>query len=483
MRSPKKASPALSRNGARKPSVSLPLPPVALRFLIVLSVVYLILAGLFNAVSPFRSGPNGSINSNPDEQVHYEYVQQLASGHLPVFHAGGANYEAHQPPLYYLLCVPVDLAFRGLGENADADVIRWVSTLCGLALIWVVYFATRRYVADEPLFPVACAAFVALLPMNVSLCASISNDSLTNLVAAAGLWQLGRLCIEAENLISSRRWIREASVLGLIMGVGIWTKTSTLLLFPVGIAAMAVLALREPRLRKAAAAGAAAACAVGGAIGLPWLMRNTILYGDPVAQHIFVTAFGHTAHTHALMSQYRIAFDPARTRLVAITRAPFPGYHTSLIAFLAIWTLPWTFESFWGVFASMALFLPPSAYWLLAAASFASIIGAVIRLSREAGRMDSGRQALLWAYGAMIVLTAAAFVRFNLIFFQAQGRYFYTALLPIAFFFVLGLRQIEPKRYAYMMIGLVLAVILLLDVASIAMISNLFAQLASRHAG
>ena len=37
------------------------------------------------------------------------------------------------------------------------------------------------------------------------------------------------------------------------------------------------------------------------------------------------------------------------------------------------------------------------------------------------------------------------FLRFILTFFQAQGRYFYPALLPFAFFFVLGWRGLLPR--------------------------------------
>ena len=39
-----------------------------------------------------------------------QYVQTLASGHLPVFTDVMHGYENHQPPLYYALAVPVYLA-------------------------------------------------------------------------------------------------------------------------------------------------------------------------------------------------------------------------------------------------------------------------------------------------------------------------------------------------------------------------------------
>ncbi len=50
------------------------------------------------------------------------------------------------------------------------------------------------------------------------------------------------------------------------------------------------------------------------------------------------------------------------------------------------------------------------------------------------------------ALAAQIVFAGIAFLNYNVHFFQAQGRYLYPALLPLAFFFVLGWRGLLPRR-------------------------------------
>ena len=393
-----------------------------------------------------------------NEQVHVLYVEQMAGGHLPVFTPGGGNYEAHQPPLYYAICAPVYMATRSLGTRGPGqDLARCLDSDRSCASVGCTFFAVRELFANDPMTALFAAMFVALLPMNVSLAASVSNDSLTNLVMALGLWQLARIAANVRFWTDQRKLILQALLLGAIMGAGIWTKTSTLLLFPVTIVVLTTLAVRQPESRRPALAAMAVACVGGVAIGLPWLVRNTMLYGDPVAQHIFMTAFKNTAHPGQVM----------------------PAFHCdSLAQLFATVTIPWTFYSFWGVFASMSLFLPISIYGMLLAFSLASIMGAILWIRREGHTLDAPKQAMLWGYAVLISLSVAALVRFNLVFFQAQGRYLYSALVPIATFVVIGLRQLEPGAHRYKLVGLFYCALLLVDSASVFLVASHFATLA-----
>src|SRR5262249_58975395 len=66
-----------------------------------LLALYLALAAGYNLATPF--------GAPPDERPHSLYVDYLATQHsLPVLRREQRDaYEAHQPPLYYLLCLPV----------------------------------------------------------------------------------------------------------------------------------------------------------------------------------------------------------------------------------------------------------------------------------------------------------------------------------------------------------------------------------------
>ncbi len=389
-----------------------------------LILVYLLLAVAYSAITPAATPDQ----HNPDENAHMEYVMRVASGHLPVFTDPQHGYENHQPPLYYALCAPVYLAARGLGAAAATRAVRGVSIGLGALLIWVTFRCVATLFPGENALALGTAAFVGLLPGNVALSASVTNDTLTNLLCAVCLWRLAVLAA-AEQVKKEALW------LGLLLGGGIWIKTSALALFPVGLLAWYGLA-RQGRLpAKEALRGGGLSLGLGLLIGLPWLIRNTLLYGDPVAQHLFVTAFAGTAQ----------ADDVAHY-----------VFHGSVGGYLQ-GVARWTFASFWGVFDSMRLFwgqephgrtpspavaLPPL-YDFPALLSVPAVIGIALHL--RCRHLSTAQQVLMAAFAALSALVAFAFLRFNLTFFQAQGRYLYPALLPLAFFFVWGWQGLLPR--------------------------------------
>lgn len=396
-------------------------------------VVFAALAGMYCALTPAATADQ----HNPDENAHLLYVASLAAGHLPVFHAGDADYEAHQPPLYYALCAPVYALVHAAGPAAATQAVRGVSLMLGLALVVTVFLCVRALLPLEPLVALGTAAFVAWLPMNLSLSASVTNDALTNLVMALALW---RLAILARTLGLSpqdpRLLLRHALVLALLIGIGIWTKTSTLLLLPTVACAFYFFVKRGLVSPKDGARLAAISAGVGLLLGAPWLLRNQMLYGDPLAQHLFETAFQNTAQAPDLI---RYVFGGS-----------FGAY---------LWGVAqWTFASFWGVFDSMRLFwgqspshhppspaqpLPP-VYGDIGLCCLASL-GGLFLFVRRAPRLTAAQAALFSTFGVLVGLTWLAHLRFVLVFFQAQGRYWYPALLPLALFFVLGLRGFSAR--------------------------------------
>jgi len=404
--------------------------------LAVLVLAYLLLAGGYSAVTPAAMPEQ----HNPDENAHMQYVQTLASGHLPVFTDVMHGYENHQPPLYYALAAPVYLAAHGRGEATATRAVRALSILLGALLILASFWCVRTAFPDQLWLALGTAAGMGLLPGNVALSASVTNDALTNLLLAVGLGLLAKMVMAAE-ADERQRW---SLWLGVALGLGIWTKTSTLVLFPTVLLACYLLASRKLTTPAQAARAATIACGLGGLIGLPWLLRNQHIYHDPLAQHIFVSAFSNTAQ----------AGD--------IARALYGG---SLVSYLG-GVAQWTFASFWGGFDSMLLFWGqdprahkhpnergaysflahplPLPYTLLALLCLTAALGLFRALGRRAAYTPT-QNVLLAAFAVLTALTGIVFLRFILTFFQAQGRYWYPALLPLAFFFVLGWRGLLPR--------------------------------------
>lgn len=390
-------------------------------FLPLLILVYFALAVGYSIVTPAATADQ----HNPDENAHMEYIAKMAWGHLPVFTDPQHGYEFHQPPLYYALCVPVYLATRGHGEAAATKAVRSVSLLLGGLLIWVTFLAVAALVPEEPLAALGTAAFVGLLPSNLAVSASVTNDSLTTLICAVALWQFVRLIRSAESGFIAGKWSREAVWLGVTLGAGVWTKSLTFSLFPTVLIAFLLLARTGRISGRQAALGAGLAVGVGALLGLPWLARNTVLYGDPFAQHVLFVQLNNGGNN--------VPID----QMIALFGG-LGGYFAKVVQ--------WAFASFWGGFDSMRLFwdqyprkahpnflngLSPT-YLALLSLSLLPLAGIFLRLRR------GGNTFTLAALTLQVLFTGIAFLNYNLHFFQAQGRYLYPALLPLAFFFVWG---------------------------------------------
>ena len=420
-----------------------------------LSAVFAALAVWCCLISPLAYNANGQRrDSNADEEAQLNHLTRIASGRLPVFRAGDSDYEAHQPPLYYVLTAPALIASRSLPPEQAVRVERLPNILLGACLIWAAYLAVVVALPGSPMLAVGVAAFVGLLPMNVLLSASITNDVLTNLIVALGLWRLACLCRRAGEGTLETRWRVEAALLGSIMGIGVWCKTSATLLFPTVLVAIFVLGARGVVCRRLAAKTAATAAALGLAIGAPWLIRNTLLYGDPVAQHIFVSAFQNTATTQAWL------------RGDFTNGVPVPAQ--------TYWQLvgTWTFESFWfkrGLLGAPALL--GAALFTIAAAA-----GAVLRIMRASASAAIWREALLAGYAALIMFNLAVFVRFNGTFFQAQGRYLYPSLVPLGLIAVAGLGGVMPPRRRIAAVAIVVALLLAADIATMSRLSQIYSE-------
>jgi 4-amino-4-deoxy-L-arabinose transferase-like glycosyltransferase len=399
----------------------------------VILALYLALAVGYNLATPF--------GAPPDERPHAVYVEHLATrGSLPVLRREQREaYEAHQPPLYYFLCVPAWWASRALPAGDPGGIwprektLRLVSTLIGAAGLLLIARLARRICAREEALTLGAMAFAAFLPMRLATAAAVGNDLLAELIFTATLLLLAASIREG---VTARRTLS----LGVVLGLGLLSKSTCYLLFPVAALGLALAASKDEyaggkrpspvwRFLGAAAGAFAVALLVGGW----WLARNERLYGEVFVARTFERYFQDTARPEFFLR-----------------RMTFAEY----LLFLVI---PLTFRSFWGVFGHMQIsmgtltpapFMPPSwLYPLLVLPTLASVAGLARAYARRR-EMEAGARAL---WGLLVVtwlLVAAAFLRFNTAFFQAQGRYLFPAMAPIALLFTLGLQSLGPRRWA-----------------------------------
>ena len=394
----------IERESVTKKSVLDRLPGSS--WLIMMLIIHAVLAGIYWDYTPY--------GAPPDEEAHGQYVHVLVEKHRLTNFTGyaGDGYEAHQPPLYYVMAMPFLIAGRALGMDQPGEMVRLLSLLLGALSVTVIYFAVQTAFSGDKQMALRCAAFAAFLPTHTMVSSSVSNTVLVEVLF--GLTFL----LAADALVKGPSW-RKTVMLGLVVGAGLLTNGTCLILFGVALLTYALL-WRHGRLSLGAAGKhMLAVIIVGAMIGGWWLVRNQVRYGDPLAGAMFCKVFRN-----------------------------LPG---PVLFFAEGWSLQvyvrtvilWTFTSFWGCFGHMNVWMPAWTHLALALVTITVSIGFVVRLARRKLPLD-GSVAIVYGVTLLAVVTALAF--FNTKWLQAQGRYLYPALVPISVFWVLGIGRFAPRN-------------------------------------
>ena len=424
------------------------------RWLVATLIAYVVAATLFAFVTPAWQAP--------DEPAHYNYVAHIAqTGTLPVLRSGdydhallnrllsarfsppdgidSLRYEAHQPPLYYLLATPV---FWLSGGSLWA--LRLFGIVIGAGAIVLLYLCLELVFPGKPLVVVGGTAFSALLPMHVAVSAAVNNDGMAELLIMAAMlallgWLRGYFYDEPAGEgqpLKTQRERRRLLLLGVLLGLGMLTKVYAYVLAPIAVLTVAgVAGLRSPAH---AARGARQVWRNGrrGAqqamwvalpaliMALPWWVRNWNLYGA-------WDVLGLAQHDRIVAGQPRTAEWIAHNGWLSYSERAFS----------------FTFKSFWGVFGWMGVFLDERIYTallLLSGVIFLGLLWATVRFisGPPDTDMDSFQIFVLVLFGVMLMAVTASYAWYNIQFVQHQGRYFFWGLLPISAVVALGWREV-----------------------------------------
>lgn len=357
---------------------------------------------------------------NPDEPAHFNYVAYVATtGGLPVLQPGDwdsgllqrlktgtlqpsddigrIRYESWQPPLFYLLAAPI---YRlGPSDTALYRLRAFDAVLGGITLL-VAYAAARLVLV--PLLAAVVPLAMTGVPMFTAVSASLSADPLANLFAAALVLTL-----------LLRRPVPPI-LLGVLLGLGLLTKLELAIFVPLAIGVIALGPRRSLRER-------VGVLLVAAAVTTPWLVHQVTSYGwtDP---------FAIARHSAVVTDQQRFSGFSARW----------------LEQFATV-----SFHSFWAQFGWMSVVAPDRLYLIWGAITAVAVVG--LCLNRGIVRQPSWQLLL-----ATFLVAFVAYVGYNLSFVQFQGRYLFTAMLPIAILLVRGWSAVPPRPLASPAIALAL---------------------------
>jgi hypothetical protein len=426
-------------------------------WLLAIILLYRLLGSLYAILTPAWQAP--------DEPAHYNYVRYLAEQHrFPVLKPGDypaayleeikaarfppemsiapIRYEFHQPPLYYLLAVPL---FR-LSGGALLP-LRLLSVTLGALLLVVVYWTVGELAPRQPYLALGAAAFVAFLPMHLAMTAAANNDTLSELLLALILLLAVRYLKLPSSPEGREQGQRLLVLLGFSTGLGLVTKSSIYVapvLVLLAIAARHLWLDKEHPSLAEALKGAALYLALSVALAVPWWVRNMALYGG-------ADFLGLGRHDQVVAGQLRTAefvADFGFSRLV----------HDFFLT---------SFRSFWGQFGWMGVLLDERLYQAVAILSALALIGFLLWLAR-AWRRRADFPSWQWAAAALLaislLLSLATYLWYNTTFLQHQGRYLFRALLPISLAVALGWREVLRRERAIPLASLLLAGAVLLRV-------------------
>lgn len=392
---------------------------------------YIVLALGYSIVNP--------LGEAPDEVSHYAYARYVGRERGLPPPEGAARGEVFQPPLYYAI---VGLATGWIAEGdftikANNDfslaektpnvllhtrqesfpyrdgalawhLMRVLSVCMGAIAVWSVYAIARLVFPQNTSLPIAVATFTAFNPEFLFITSAVNNDNLVAMLSALILLLLVRLIIGES--AGARVWIS----VGVLLGVGVWTKMSMLAFIPLaGVAALVVARRRGESCARSSALIAIPALIVAA----PWLARNWVTYGDPLGWAVLRQV------TDAVGAPMRLADYPAW-----------------------LWSF---FQSFWGRFGgAIHVQMPAPIYIALGVLTLIAFVGIVRWLSNHTDRQpltaDRDLLGFLALHCAFIALLLIVWANTN----QGtdQARLAYPALAAINIFFVAGLAAWVPTH-------------------------------------
>jgi hypothetical protein len=440
-----------------------------------LLALYVVLGTIYSVVTPIMEAS--------DELWHYPMVKYIADHWgLPVQEPGvetSWRQEGSQAPLYYVVGAVLtswidtsDLeAVRWINPHADNGIIRpdgngnllihssaerfpwrgtalaihllrFVSVWMGAGTVYLTYRLALELWPERTGLVLAAASLTAFNPMFCFISGSVNNGSLGMLLAAAGIWLLVRLVRRhgACEPFSRSAWWREVSVLGVVLGSAVLTRTNTVGLLPLTALAISYVAWRRRRWWYFCSGGVVTAGLVVLISGW-WFVRNVTLYdGDWTGISRFIAILG-----------YR---DPPAT-----LRQLWGERHGFMMAY-------------WGLFGGVNVPMPGWVYQALNGAAIVSVIGlcvaafkAVLRAAPQGERLEpvvapKHVQLLLVLLWPAIVVTLWALWATKT--WSSQGRLVFGAISAWSTWMALGLSQFLPRRWSASLPGLVGAFMLCL---------------------
>jgi 4-amino-4-deoxy-L-arabinose transferase-like glycosyltransferase len=353
----------------------------------------------------------------------------------------GWVYSGNHPPLYYLLMSPIFRLVQDQSVDTQLYMLRLAAIPFGMITVVLAYLTVRTIFPRERFLTMTVPAFVAFQPQISYESAMLNNDILAIACTSAVIYLL---------VLGLRRRfpIWNCLLIGLFFGLAMLSKsTSVTSAAIIGLAMIFGLGWRN--IREWLPKGAITAT-VAGVLVLPWMAYMWLTYGD-------LTALNRVSE----LQWWNYGGGEGRSIWSMVSDQRF---------FWDRW------RETWGAFGWRLIQLdtndPTLLRVILWVTLFATIGLAVyaLRFLREQRAIDHAEEAgedvgvirynadetlaiMPWQVTAVLVMGIScvisyyAILQFGTTFSLTQARYYFPAIVPGAFLFMLGLRSWFPHRW------------------------------------
>jgi hypothetical protein len=334
-----------------------------------------------------------------DEPAHFNYIKYLAKNHaFPVqtttYKTPGASirndFEYFQPPIYYLI------GTMGLKLGGGLYFCRMLSFVCGILSLWLIALILKRMGAPSTV-QAAGIIFCGLFPPHAYFCSVVSNDSMSWLVALALTYALMGQGKKAGCLAPDFTW-RRSLMVGLLLGVGSLVKSSLLLFYP--IAAGCFFYSWFHRKNGGILFRMALSIGIATLINIPWFLRNLKMY--------------HSFTGLTFLNGPEVPYPHL------LTPQGFPLFLKTSVRY------------FWFPMQHIPISLYHKGLGMIGACILIALIVLAARFIIREHPLSYGHVLLT----GILLVVIAAYVKYNVVWGNREGRFLFPALSSIVFFIV-----------------------------------------------
>ncbi len=348
-----------------------------------------------------------------DEAGHFHYLKSLIfEKKIPIqqkeLDTQFPLNESYHPPLYYLLAAPLGFLgkFLNFEEGNIIILVRFISIILGVSALWIIYRTLRLLLPNDPVSVNIGIILAATLPTFTRIGAGFSNENLVYFLSAILFFLLVQCFIDKPKNI-------KIILIAIFLSLAMLTKYTSFGFF---LTVPLALYLTKNNFRKFFSQ-IFLIFSIVFLFGIAWFTRNFFIYGDPLALDAGAnpTIFGISSLGKIL---YNFIY------MFASFWASFPRNNLSPI---------FTFQP---IFILISIF---------------SAIGLFFFFQKHRNKNNLQNKKLLFFLIVSILIQMCMAWWFGIRYLQGQGRFLFPTLIPILFFFAVGIREslthwnINPK--------------------------------------